>query len=186
MTLLLFLKNIVQLILSPVNAWRDIQREEGPFDVVFSKGLYPLMAVMLISVFIRPIYGFEDFDLVTLLQVALTEFVALFVGLYAGRNIMDHFLPLYNCTGQNDPVAVGNVAAYGTGLMTLIQIAENLIPIELTVLQMLPALAAICIWKADKYLDVDPKHEVTFMLIATCSLILPVVLINLVLSVIIN
>ena len=186
MTFLIYLRNLAQLILSPSNAWRDIQRDESSFDEVVSRGLYPLMAVMLLSVFIRPIYGFEDFDLVHLLQIALVEFVALFVALYAGKNIMEHFLPIYNCTGQNDPVAVGNVAVYGTGLLTLIQLAENLIPIELTVLQLLPALAAICIWKSDKYLDVDPRGEIKFMLIANCSLILPVLLINLLLSLIID
>lgn len=186
MSLLIFLKNIIQLILSPSVAWNDIQRDETPFDQVLARGLYPLMAIMLVSAFIRPIYGFEDFDLVRLLQTALIEFVALFVGLFAGRNIMEHFLPMYNCTGQNDPVAVGNVAAYGTGLMTLIQLAENLIPIELTVMQLLPALAAVCIWKSDRYLDIDSKGEIPFMLIAVISLIAPVIFINLILTVIIN
>ena len=186
MTFPIFLKNIVQLILAPSNAWKDIQLEEKPFDVVVSRGLYPLMAIMLVSVFIRPIYGIEDFDLVKLLQQALVQFVALFVALYAGRNIIEHYLPIYNCTGENDPIAVGNVVAYGTGLMTVIQLIENLIPVELTVLQLLPAFAAVCIWQADKYLDVERKNEMVFMLICVLSLILPVILINLLMSLVIN
>lgn len=182
MTLLIFLKNLLQLILSPSNAWKDIGREEKPFEHLVSRGLYPLMAIMLVTAFIKPLYGLDKFDLVQLLQIALIQFVALFVALYSGRNVMEHFLPAYNRTGEKDPVAVGNVAAYGTGLMALIQIIRNLIPIELTVLQLLPALAAVCIWKAERYLDLDKKSETPFMLIATMSIILPAILINLILT----
>lgn len=186
MTILNFFRNIIQLVLSPANAWHDIEKEEIPVDNAVSRGLYPLMAIMLLTVFIRPLYSHFDFDLVRLLQTALVQFIALFVAMYAARNIMDHFLPKYNNTGENDPVAVGNVAVYGTGLMTLIQIVENLLPVELTVIQLLPALAAVCIWHADDYLDISKKGEIPFMLITVCSLILPVIFINMLMSFIIN
>lgn len=186
MSLLFFLKNILQLILAPSNGWEDIQREEQPVETVTSRGLYPLMAIMLLTVFVRPLYSIEKFELVSMLQIALVQFVALFVALYGSRTIMEHYLPVYNATGQSDPVAVGNVAVYGTGLMTVIQIVENLIPIELTVIQMLPAFAAICVWKAAPYLDIERNRETKFMLICVASLILPVILINVLMSMFIN
>lgn len=182
MSLLLFLKNILQLVLSPTNGWKDIEDADMPFERLISTGLYPLMSVMLLSVFIRPLYGFEDFNLIELLQAAVIQFVALFVTLYASRAIMEHYLPVYNATGQHDPVAVGNVAVYGTGLLTVIQLIENLVPIELTVMQLLPALDAVCIWKSERYLDVEKGNEVRFMLICVTSLIAPVILINLIVS----
>lgn len=186
MTFASYLRNILQLILSPTNAWKDIQRGEAPFEVAVQRGLYPLMSVMLLTVFIRPIYGIERFDLVQVLQSAVIQFIALFVALYVGRSVMEHYLPQYNCTGENDPLAVGNVAVYGTGLMTVIQIIENLIPVELTVIQLLPAFAAVCLWKSNDYLDISPKGEAPFMLISILALIAPVIIINIVLSLIIN
>lgn len=186
MSFLRFLKNLLQLFLSPKHAWEDIDREQTPVNNAIERGLYPLMAIMLITVFIRPIYGLGTFDLTTLLQKALIQFVALFIALYGGRNIMEHFLTHYNYTGENDPIAVGNVAAYGTGLMTILQIVENLIPVQLTVTLFLPAFAAVCIWKADKYLDIDQRFEIKYMLICVLSLIAPVVLINLLMSYIIS
>lgn len=182
MNLLIFLKNIIQLILSPTNAWKDIRHEETPVDKTTRSGLYPLMAVMLLSVFIRPLYGHEDFDTVKLLQTALVQFVALYIALYTSRNLIEHYLPQYNLTGEKDPIAAGTVSVYGTGLMTLIQIVENLIPVQLTVIQMLPAFAAVCIWKAADYLDVDPRKEYIMMIIAVLSLIAPVIIINILMS----
>ena len=186
MKFLLYLKNILQLILSPSNGWKDIQQEDQPLETLTRNGQYPLMALMLLTVFIRPVYGIETFELVPLLQKALVQFVALFIALYGGKAIMEHYLPLYNYTGEHDPVAVGNVAVYGTGLMTVIQMIENLIPTELTVIQMLPAFAAICIWKANQYLDIERAGETKYMLICTASLILPVIAINVLMSYIIG
>ena len=186
MTIFTFLKNIIQLILSPVNAWKDIEREDVPVEKATTSGLYPLMAVMLLTVFLRPVYGLVEFDLINLLQIALIQFVALYVALFAGRNVMERYLPAYNSTGANDPIAVGNVAVYGTGLMTVIQIIENLMPIDLPILQLLPAFAAICIWESHQYLDIKPKRETPFMLLSVVALIAPVILINLVMSYVIN
>lgn len=187
MNILIFLKNLLQLILSPSNAWKDIEREETPVDSLTARGLYPTMALMLVSVFIRPLYhNNADFDLVILLQTALIQFVALFIALFAGKFVIEHYLPSYNITGQSDPIAAGTVAVYGTGLMTIIQLIENLIPIQLTVIQLLPAFAAICIWKAARYLDIEPQMETPFMIISVLALIGPVILINIIMSFLIN
>lgn len=186
MNVLIFLKNIIQLILAPSEGWRDIEKDDVPVEVIISRGLYPLMAIMLISEFIRPLYGIVDFNLVRLLQTALAQFVALFVAMYAGKTVMEYYLPSYNTTGENDPVAVGKVAVYGTGLMTVIQLIENLLPVELTIMQLLPALAAVCLWKADAFLDVEQKGEYRFMLITVAALILPVIVINVLMNLLIN
>ncbi|MCH5220440.1 MAG: hypothetical protein J1F20_07705 [Muribaculaceae bacterium] len=178
MNLLIFFKNIIQIVLSPVNGWKDIEKEDIPVETSIQRGLYPLMAVMLLTVFIRPLYGIMDFNLITLLQIALGQFIALFASLYISKSVMEHFLPTYNSSGENDPIAVGNVATYGTGVMTLIQIIENILPVELTVIQLLPAFAAVCIWKSGKYLDIEREGEIQFMLIAIAALILPVIIIN--------
>lgn len=177
-----FLKNILQLVLSPVHGWRDIGEEDRDVDLVVSRGMFPLMAIMLLTVFVRPMYGIQTFDLVSLLQIALIQFVALYVSFYAGRTVMDNYLSRYNTTGDRDPIAADMVAAYITGLMTLIQIIENLLPVELVVLQILPLFAAIILWKAAEYMDLEPENENRFMCIAATALILPVVIINMIMS----
>lgn len=186
MNLLIFLKNILQLILSPSNAWKDIEREETPVEAITRRGLYPTMAVMLVSVFIRPVYHIVQFDLVKLLQTALIQFVALFLAFFAGKYVIERSLPQYNESGESDPIAGGTVAAYGTGLMTIIQIIENLIPVQLAVIQLLPAFATVCIWKSARYLDIAPRYEAPFMIKSILALIAPVIVINLLMSYLIN
>lgn len=186
MNLLNYLKNILQLILSPSNAWRDIEREETPVDIITRHGLYPTMAIMLLSVFIKPLYHTGDFDLVKLLQIALVQFVALYIAFFAGKFVIEHNLPSYNETAENDPVAAGTVAAYGTGLMTIIQLIENIIPVHLAVIQLLPAFAAICVWKSAEYLDLQPRREAPFMILTVIALIGPVIAINIIMSFLIS
>lgn len=180
--MLSFLKNILQIILSPINGWRDIASAESPIEVITSRGLYPLMAIMLLSVFIRPIYSLFQFDLVVLLQTALIQFVAIFAALFAGKTLMANLLPKYNITGAEDSYACDTVAVYTIGIITIIQIFENMLPVELTIMQFLPILVIIPLWKSAEYLEVEKEHESMFMSAAAASLILPVIGLNFVMS----
>lgn len=177
-----FLKNLLQLLLSPIHAWQDIADEDADTETIASKGLYPLMAIMLITAVLNGFFAIGHFDLIRQLQIAMTQFIALYVAMYIGRMVMETFLPDYNMTGDSDPIGAATVAIYLTGIMTIIQIVENLIPVELIVMKFLPAFAALILWKAEKYLDLQPERAGYFMLIAICALILPVILINVIIS----
>ena len=178
MTFGIYLKNIFQLLLSPANAWREIENEETPPMQLTSRGLYPLMALMLLSVFIGAIYSIGSFDLILLLQTAMTQFVAIYIAFHLGRYAMDSTIKRYNSSGQNDPIATETVAAYGAGLLTLIQIVMNLLPLRLALMQLLPIFATIGIWKAYPYLDITDQGELPFMLMASSAIIAPVIVLN--------
>jgi len=180
--MLSFLKNILQIILSPVNGWRDIASAETSVETLTSRGLYPLMAIMLLSVFIRPIYSLLPFDLVVLLQTALIQFVAIFAAMFIGKTVMANLLPKYNITGAEDSFACDTVAVYIIGIITIIQIFENLLPVDLTITHFLPILVIIPLWKAGEYLEVEKEHETMFMSAAAVSLILPVIGLNFIMS----
>lgn len=44
-----FLKNILQLILSPGNGWEDLSHSKTEPETMLSKGLYPLLGVMALT-----------------------------------------------------------------------------------------------------------------------------------------
>lgn len=180
--MLIFLKNILQLILSSKHAWRDIAADKTPLETVSSRGLYPLMAVMLLTIFIRPIYGLLKFDLVLLLQTALIQFVAIFAALYIGKTVLANLLPKYNISGAEDIEAADTVTVYTVGIITIIQIFENLLPVELTITQFLPVLAIIPLWKSAEYLEIEHEHETMVMAAASASIILPIIVLNFAMS----
>lgn len=183
--MLTFLRNLLQLILSPIHAWNDISKEDEQPEIILSKGLYPLMAIMLITAILNGFFAVGKFDLVLRLQIALSQFIALFVALYAGRTVLESMLPKYNESGEKDPIGAWTVAIYITGIMTVIQIVENLIPVELIVIKFLPIFAALILWKANEYLDLETEHTGYFMAIAIGALIGPVILINLIMGLLI-
>ena len=180
--MLFYLKNIFQLILSPTNGWHDIAGDETPVDTLTSRGLYPLMAIMLVTVFIRPLYGLGAFDLVVLLQTALIQFVAIFAALFIGKTVLTNMLPKYNSSGADDPVAAETVAVYTIGLIAIVQIFENLLPVDLTIMRFLPILVIIPLWKSAEYLEIETEHESMVMSTAAVALILPVIGLNFVMS----
>ena len=175
----------MQLMLSPSHAWEDISAEDASPEKLISTGLYPMMAIMLVTAIVNGVFAIGSFDIVRQLQIAIAQFIALFVALYVGRTVIETFLPRYNESGENDPVGATTVAVYATGIMTVIQIVENLIPVELIVIKFLPAFAALIVWKAQTYLDLVPERSGYFMVIAIGALIVPVLLVNLVMGLLI-
>lgn len=141
-----------------------------------------MMAIMLLTVFIRPIYGLMKFDLVLLLQTALIQFVAIFAALYIGKTVLANMLPKYNMSGAEDIEAADTVAVYTVGIITIIQIFENLLPVELTITQFLPILAIIPLWKSAEYLEIEPEHETMVMSATAASIIVPVIGLNFAMS----
>ena len=67
---------------------------------------------------------------------------------------------------------------YCTGMMVIIGILENLLPMELTLLQFLPIYVVVVICMGRTFLDVDERHIFRFAACAIVGLILPVFIVD--------
>ena len=106
--MLRFLKNMLQLILAPSKGWDEVsQLNESP-NKIMEKGLYPLLAITAITAFAHGLYGSEPFDFGAQIELALTQFLALFLGVMFGRAAFEALI--HHFTGKPaDVVKVSTV-----------------------------------------------------------------------------
>jgi hypothetical protein len=175
-----FLKNILQLILSPVHGWEEISYDGAQVDKLTAEGLYPLMGLAAATAFVQGFYDVE-FSLMRLIQTALAIFIVLFISFWFGRSMMETFLEKYT---EKEPGTLvgGTVAVYTSALLCLIQIFNNFMPVELPILMLLPTFIIIIIWNADQYLSIAKDMRGQFLGFATLVLIAPSIALNYILS----
>jgi hypothetical protein len=165
-----FLKNMLQLILAPAKGWEEIANLNQSPNRLMEKGLYPILSIVAITAFLHGLYGSEPFDFGEQIEMALTQFLALFLGAMFGRAAFEALI--HHLTGQPaDVVRVSTVVIYSIGLMSLIQIISNLCPIQLTVLWFLPAFVAMVAWQSRFYLSIKPDRNGHFLVFAVAVLI---------------
>lgn len=179
--LFLYLKNIIQLILSPSKAWVEIENENTPPSTLLERGFYPLLAVMAITAFLHGAYGIGEFSVGHQLEIAISQFLAMFLGIMIARAALETGLPYVSSSGpQSDKSAT--LSIYGVSILVLIQIVANLCPISLTVLWFLPAFIIITIWHARKYLQIRKERYGMFVVGSFCSVVLIPLIIDFILN----
>jgi hypothetical protein len=165
-----FLKNMLQLILAPAKGWDEVAANNESPNALMEKGLYPMLALTAITAFAHGLYGSEPFDFGIQIEDALTQFLALFLGVMFGRAFFEALI--HHFTGKPaDVLRVSTVVIYAIGLMSLIHIISNLCPIQLTVLWFLPAFVAMVAWQSRIYLAIKPDHYGQFLVFAVAILI---------------
>ncbi len=161
----------MQLILSPANGWEEVSYDNTEPDVLAADGMYPLMGLAACTAFIQGLYD-GPYDVGVVLQRALVDFISLLVTYLMGGALLEHFINNFSTTDVSVKKC-RTVAVYMTALLCLVQIVENLVPVEFTVIKFLPALAAIVLWRAKSYLTIDAEKEGLYILFSIGVIIVP-------------
>ena len=166
----LYIRHILQLLLSPARGWEDISGAVQPAEDIQRRGFFPWIAVSGLSEFLRLFYGVHGgFFAVFLSAIAMTA--TLFVSLYFARLIMDIALPRY--VDSKISVAKINVfATYMMGINGLFLIIANALPASMTFTRFLPILSIVVMFKASVYLAIREENLMAFLGIATAAVII--------------
>lgn len=168
-----YLMNMFQLILSPGNGWEDIQTANENSRDIFRSGYIPLITITALSVFIQGIYHHYEF-LVLFLRMLIT-FLVYFISYFFGTFILSIFVES-TLNGAYNERKCETFALYTLGLLALISLVINCLPITPMMLFFLPFYVALVQWKATKYMDVNPHKAGIFMIIAILGVLLPLYL----------
>lgn len=174
--MLLFIKNMLQLILSPGRGWEDISHEGRDPERLVSEGLYPIIGLASVSVFIQKIYH-SDFDIVTLLERAMIIFISYYVTLFIARIIFQSCMRKY-VDGEPNNNKFTTMTVYSIALMAFITIIDNLLPVHMDMLYLLPIAIALIMWKASAYLAVKKDRDYVYAIWAIVAIIVPPMLLQ--------
>lgn len=167
--MLLYLKNLVQLILSPQKGWEDISASLQKPDTLLKNGYYPLLGIAALSEFVRLAYGVQ-YGLSTILELAIALFGTYFISYFIARLILDYYLrPMID--GELNRIRSGLFTIYGLSLMAIIEIIDNLIPTDLTIIKFLPVFVALILYRGNKFMAIKQDSEIRFLFLLTVALI---------------
>lgn len=173
-----YLKYLFQLILSPRNGWEDIDKA-GAASVktpmtpsyIATNGYYPMIAVVAASVFVQALFRHHVVFLTLFMRMIIT-FVVYFISYFFSTFVMSMTIePVIE--GDYDESRCQTFILYTLGLLALITIIENCLPITPLVLFFLPCYVALIQWKGCEFMRVRPEKTGHFMTIAILGVLLP-------------
>ena len=175
-----YLKYLFQLVLSPRNGWEDIDKAASasvsakpqmtPAGIAV-KGYYPLIAVAALSVFAQALFRHHIVFLTLFMRMIIT-FVVYFISYFFSTFVLSMAIePVIE--GEYDEPRCQTFTLYTLGLLALITIIENFLPITALVLFFLPCYVALIQWKGCEYMHVRPDRIGQFMMIAILGVLLP-------------
>jgi len=174
--MLSFLKNMLQLLLSPANGWEEVSYDNTDPKVLASHGLYPLMAIASACAFVEGVYE-TSYDVALVIQHAMIDFISLLVAYLAGAALMESFVDHFT-TKDISARKSQTVAVYTVSVLCVVQIIDNLVPFSFALIKFLPAFAAIVLWRATAYLSVDKDKEGLYIVFSIGVMILPWIVIS--------
>ena len=164
-----YLKNMTQLILSPSKGWEDVSASMAKPDTLFRKDYCPFIGWAALSEFVRLFYNGHG-GILTVIELAIALFGSYFVSYFISRLILEHYAkPLVN--GELNQSKTGVFTIYGLGLLSAIEILENIMPTDLTLIKFLPVFVALILYKGTKYMSVKPDHELRFLCLSIAAVI---------------
>lgn len=165
-----FLKYMLELILSPGEAWKDVAVDNHNSYYLSRSGLYPMMVVAAATEFMAFFYH-RHVMLGDVIIDAILDFGAYFVALFVARLIFEMYMGRLTVDGKVNKERANNLIVIGMGLMVLIRIICNLLPWNLVLLQFMPLYVVLVLYKAIPYMNIAKNHELGFVALSSAAIV---------------
>lgn len=166
-----YLKYLVQLVLSPGHGWEDIGHDRGRASAIALRGFYPLIAIASLSVMVQAIYH-PHIPFLTLFMRMIVTGVVYFVSYFFGTFMLSLFVEPMVEDGY-DENRCQTFTLYSLGLLALITILTNCLPVSEGMLFFLPLFVALIQWKGISYMRIRPASTGVFMVLAILGVLAP-------------
>lgn len=176
--MLLFIRHLLQLLLSPSRGWEDISAAAQTYDVIQRAGFYPWLGIVALSNFLQLFYS-PTLTFFECLLGAITTAGGLFISLYLGRLFLDFTLPEHVDTKLNI-TKINTFTIYMVAMMGIYTIISNAMPANLTFLYFLPLLSVVIIFRATTYLGISGDRIAVFICLASvATIVVPIAVVAL-------
>lgn len=172
-----YLQYLFQLILSPRNGWEDIEKATGgegsrltPTRLA-AEGYYPLIAIAAASVYTQALFKHHVVFLSLFMDMIIT-FVVYFISYFFSIFVLSVALePMLK--DEYDERRCQIFSLFTLGMLAVISIIVNCLPITPLVLFFLPCYVALVQWKGCEYMHIRPDRIGHFMMLAILGVLLP-------------
>lgn len=177
-----YLKSCLQLILSPRHGWEDISYDNPGHKELFVSGFLPFILIVSLSPLIGCIYTGE-FEWLYEVGAILKIFLKYFISYFIAGLIFTFYMPVVSqgaCKEKQRSVFL----MFSLGLLAILDLLHNCLPIDLAVLNFLPLYTLFIMWRGAPYMKVAKGRNASFVFLCFFAVIVAPYLLNLLFSVI--
>ncbi|MDD6007127.1 MAG: hypothetical protein PUC21_07470 [Bacteroidales bacterium] len=164
-----FYKSIFHIISSPKAAWEEVRKFSIPKDLLLSKTLYPMLAIIAVSVFAK-YFSNNDLTLSELLSMSISDVCKYFFGYMISAGLL---LSVYKITKKDEQNKLYVFIIFNYCILMFFNILINIIPIEIPILNLYPLYSVFIILKGFDYFSFPKSEEVKFVVLFSIIIILP-------------
>lgn len=172
-----YLKLMVQILMSPRSGWEDVLADSQSPRQVLIYGLIPLSLIAALTVFVGYFYQSAP-NVSEMLIKAVVVFARYVLTYFIAVALLVFALPRLTSDGIIERRRIELLTAYCIGMMALIGILENVLPMEMPLLQFLPIYIVVIIIQSRRFVDVDEANSFRYAACAIAGIILPVFIID--------
>lgn len=163
--------------MAPKSGWEDVLADrQQPRDILL-KGLLPLAVIAALSVGFNALYQIHP-TTVYIIGRALAEFCRYMITYFIAVALLLYVLPRLTNDNTVPRPRIELLSAYCVGMMAIIGIFKNLLPMEMPLLQFLPFYIIVVIIQSRQFVNIDDKYLFRYAACATVGIILPVFIID--------
>ncbi len=166
----LFIRHLLQLLLSPARGWEDISEAAMHPDEIQRGAFFPWIGVVACSELLRLIYD-TDLSMLVAVESAIAVGGAMFASLFLGRLVLD-FTLFSHVDNKMNMQKVHTFALYVLALGGLFRIIANALPASMTFLKLLPLISLLIVFKSMNYVGVKSENSVAFVSLSVVALII--------------
>lgn len=165
-----FFKNILLLLISPVEGWKDIEKYTIPNNLLLGKLLYPCIGVLALSSFIPYLLGYVSISLQNVIIIAMIDFVKYFISFYAISYLVIGFFPdLFK--KKSDINKVNNFIVYNLTILVIFNILRILMP-GFPFFEIFQLYIIYVVYRGLNYLKIPSTREKSFVAIMSLLLLI--------------
>ena len=165
----LFIRHLIQLLLSPARGWEDVSEAALSPKELQSKGYYPLIGLTSLSEFLPLMYSHSE-GFLHALEAAIAMAFSMFASLYLGRLFLEMTLGKF-INGELNHTKTNIFVICMMGINCLFIILTNALPASMTFLRLLPLLSVIIIFKSTAYMGIKDDNQLNFTGLAIVGVI---------------
>lgn len=178
----IFLRDSLQLIISPKNGWEDIAYDDSDVQRLITGGFIPwLVIASLVS--LLGLYYTQSFSVLSVLHSLISTFLVFFIGYYISVALFSFYMPSLT---HGDSIESHNntFLLYNVALLATIGIIRDALPIDLAMLNFFPLYVLYIMWRGARYLKVSRLEQGRFILLSLIGVIVPPYLLQVLFSLI--
>lgn len=167
---MIFLKNIILLLISPGEGWKDIGKYTIPNNLLLGKLFYPSIGILALTSFIPYILGYINLSMQNVIIAAMIDFVKFFISMFAISYFVTGFYSdLFK--KKTEINKINNFIVYNLTILVVFNILRILMP-GFPFFDIFPLYIIYVVYRGLSYLNIPDARKKGFVSIVSLLLLI--------------